>query len=200
MTEQKQLTVRRVAKISMKTVVGDIKKLILSGQLADGETYPLMRVRGQVGKMTSGTGDYGTWVAFRGVVEATNLITGEIVASNKVFLPDVVSDEMAMALQNAEDGAFLQFSYDILVNVDHDLPTLYQYSVDSHFQNGGTDPLALIREKEPELPRLQLAAPAGDNKALADKVAAKEAEEKAEREATANKEEKAPAKKAPAKK
>lgn len=194
MTEQKQVTVRRVAKISMKTVVGDIKKLILSGQLADGESYPLMRVRGQVNKMTTGSGDYGPWVAFRGLAEATNLITGETVASTKVFLPEVISDEMAAILQDADDGTSIQFSYDIIANIDHELPTLYQYSIDSHFQSGGNDPLALIREKEPELPRLQLAAPAGDNKALADKVAAKEAEEKAEREAAA------PAKKAPAKK
>jgi len=121
-----------IKKISVKNVVGDVKKII-----GNDETC-IMRVIGIVRAMQSGQSDYGDWVKLKGDFQATNLLTGDVYRSPNCFLPEIATDMIAGVF--SEDSEALQFGFDISVK-PNDTPIGYEYNCASLIEADDNDPL-----------------------------------------------------------
>lgn len=75
-----------VKKISVKTVVGDLKGMILDGKIQ--MPCDVMVVVGEANNIEDGVGNMGPWAALVGQFKATNLVTGEIFIGPRLFLPE----------------------------------------------------------------------------------------------------------------
>jgi len=111
-------------KISVKSIVGNVKVMVRDGEIKDGQN--VMRAYGTASTVIGGDSDYGPWIAFKGNFKAENLLTGEVVASGKLFLPEVGSDLLEGAV-NGCDGQ-VEFAFDIGVKYDDDSATGYIYT------------------------------------------------------------------------
>ena len=163
-----------IKKISVKTVVGDVKKMVASGEFTGG---PIMRVLGHVEELKHGETDNGPWIALLGTFEATNLLTGETFNASKCFLPDVLGDMVVAQLQRAkaEDAnAAIQFGADVGIKLEPSSAVGYTYMATPLTQKSA-DPLEALRLEVSQKAPLQLAAPveAGDAPAPKAKAAKK---------------------------
>lgn len=111
-------------KLSVKSVVGNIKLMVRDGAIKDGDQ--IMRVYGTASALATGTSDFGDWVGFKGNFKAINLITSEAFASGKLFLPDVAGDLLEGAVSGS-DGA-VEFGFDIAIEYDDQSATGYIYT------------------------------------------------------------------------
>lgn len=140
-----------IKKISVKSVMGDLKKMVKEDQIKDGEA--IMRVAGICKKFESGESDYGPWVRFIGSFRAYNLLTGELCASPKLFLPDTASDLLQVEVSR-ENSSDIEFGFDIVCHLDPDTPVGYTFSIITLNEPTQDDPLVRLLEKigTPALP------------------------------------------------
>lgn len=131
-----------IKKISVKTVCGDLKVLLRQGKLKDNML--LMRVMGIATGTATGTGDYGSWVAFKGSFEATNMINGIVRQSGRCLLPDVASELLeAAVVQSGVTG--VEFAFDITLHFDNTSATGYVFGATPLLTPSANDPLALLK-------------------------------------------------------
>jgi len=119
-----------IKKISVKTVCGNIKKMIASQPEGEEKSVPVMRAYGTATRTQTGEGDNGPWVAFVGQFKAVNLLDGVEYTSGKMFLPDVASDLLEGALGAAENNN-VEFAFDIIAVPDEASATGYVYQAES---------------------------------------------------------------------
>lgn len=149
-----------IRKITVKTVIGDVKKLVSGGSITENNT-PVMRVLGHVTDLKGGQSDFGPWVALLGTFEATNLLTGEVYAASKALLPSIISELVEAQLAHAQKGdtdASLQFAVDVTVCPDDSVAIGYTYGVIPLIQKAA-DPLDNLRLEVSEKAPLQIEAP-----------------------------------------
>ena len=134
-----------VKKLSAKSMCGDIKKRVHSGDLKDGKIY---RVWGLAAKIETGTSDHGEWLCFVGRFEAINIETGEHKASTKLFLPDVAQDLLVAPVEGLKDGETgIEFGFDIAIRVDESAATGYVYEASPLDEPNTNDPMAKLANK-----------------------------------------------------
>jgi len=159
-------------KLSFKTVVGKVNRRELP---EDGSPMLVMRVIGVANKLVTGNSDYGTFAGFLGNFEATNVASGEVFRSGKMFLPTVCSSLLEAAIA-ANNGANVEFGFDIGVK-EADNSVGYEYTATPIIEASETDPVSLLKSRisAPALPAptKKGAAPAltnetGDEKAPAE--------------------------------
>lgn len=149
-----------IRKITVKTVVGDVKKLVHGGTITAPNT-PIMRVLGHVTALKNGESDFGPWVALLGTFEGTNLLTGETYSASKALLPGIISDLVEAQLQHIQKDdpeASVQFAVDVTVNPDESVAVGYTYGVKPLIQKAA-DPLEVLRLEVKEVAPLALDAP-----------------------------------------
>ena len=150
-----------VKKLSVKSVVGDVKKMVAAGDIK--KSTPVMRAYGKATGIQTGTSDNGDWVAFKGEFKGINLLTGEEYGSGKLFMPDVASDLLEGMLVGEEVNG-VEFGFDLLVKPDASSATGYVYEAEPLIKPAQDDTLSRLAADLPALP-----------KALADKSAATKA-------------------------
>ena len=102
-----------IAKISPKTlgfITEDIREHCKKGAKA------LFRVYGQIVNIKYGSGDNGPWTKFVGQFESVNLITGLVLRSGNLFLPNIVSSMVegeVIAAKSAEGFGGFMMAYEI---------------------------------------------------------------------------------------
>lgn len=121
-------------KLSPKTVVGDVKKLMTT--VKNGETLKLYSVIGRVNGVQTGSTAFGDWTVFIGQFETTNYADGEISTATKCFLPEPVQTMLTSSLR---DNDSVEFALEICAKKDDTLPTTYEYIV---------NPLVKIKESD----------------------------------------------------
>jgi hypothetical protein len=129
-----------LSKISYKTVCGKVNRRELP---ADGSSKLVMRVLGQASAMKNGNTDFGEFTAFVGMFEATNVETGEVSRSGKIFLPSAAEVMLAGALQGSTGP--VAFGFDIGVR-ESDNAIGYEYTAESIFDVAETDPVEQMKK------------------------------------------------------
>ena len=120
----------------------------------DGTVLNLYSIIGVAIGTKTGTSDYGDWTSLVGQFEATNLETGERMASANAFLPDVAQGLIEAQLTNP-DTKQVQFAFVIGARVDEGSPVGYSYTAQPVLAPDAKDPLEDLRSSV-----LALAAPA----------------------------------------
>lgn len=129
-----------LSKISYKTVCGKVNRRELP---ADGSSLLVMRVLGSATGLKNGNTDFGEFTAFTGMFEATNVATGEVSRSGKIFLPTAAEVMLAGALQNSTGP--VAFGFDIGVK-ESDNAIGYEYTAESIFDVAETDPVEQLKK------------------------------------------------------
>lgn len=107
----------KVKKISTKLMVGDVRK--------HEEDY-LYSVVGKVTGTKTGTSTYGPWLSFKGEFRAWN--AKHIVESNIIFLPEILTIPLEVALENRQENDSISFGVEIL-KIKTDSTVGYEYQV-----------------------------------------------------------------------
>jgi len=142
-------------KISAKTLVGDVKKLIAGH--ATGTKLDLFTIMGVSSGVESGSSTYGDWVAFKGKFEATNLETGEVSLAPKCFLPEPLQ---SMTVEALREHGTVEFAIVVGVLVNTELPMGYEYTCNPLHEIKQSDDLAHLRALTTAYAPKLLAAPA----------------------------------------
>ncbi|MEG9862950.1 MAG: hypothetical protein V6Z82_06960 [Flavobacteriales bacterium] len=124
-----------IKKLTVKTVVGNLKAMVKAGDVTEGA---IMRVMGIATGQQSGTSDFGDWIAFKGKFRAINIITGEEFHSAKCLLPEVASDLVVAAMAENES---VEFAFDIKIQLDETAATGYVYLAQPLVEAQQDDPL-----------------------------------------------------------
>lgn len=154
-----------IRKISVKTVVGNLKAIVLAstklkegekGHMANGQKFDVFSVVGIVKKVTSGEHDqFGAYYEFGGQFEATALVgdnTGTSYRAAKCFLPEVATellvaeyDRVAQDNDGVVDG--IQIALKVIATVDESAAVLYSFEVQPLIEAVEADPLAMIKQQ-----------------------------------------------------
>lgn len=145
-------------KITVKSVVGNVKKLVIDGTLAEnGGQMNVMRVFGNAVGLKTGESDNGPWTAARGQFKAIAL-TGENegveFVSSVCFMPDVAMD-MVEAQMMADGVSSVEFAFDISIVADEDSATGYVYTANPLLAPEEDNPLDRLASTLPKLPALE---------------------------------------------
>lgn len=127
-------------KLSYKTVVGKVNRRELPEDKSD---LLVMRVIGQASKSITVNTDFGASIGFIGNFEATNVITGEVFRSGKMFLPPVAANLLDGAVAAANGGA-VDFAFDIGVK-EADNQIGYEYTASPLIEAGANDPISILK-------------------------------------------------------
>ena len=136
-----------IKKISVKTVAGNVKKMIAAQPEGEAMPVTIMRVYGVATKTVTGESDNGNWVAFLGQFKAINLLDGTEYSSGKLFLPGVASDLLEGALGGDNNSA--EFGFDIIVVPDDSSAVGYVYQAESLIQPTEDDTLSRLEKSLP---------------------------------------------------
>lgn len=146
-------------KISIKHVVGDIRKVIKEHKITD--RAPIMRIIGVAQSFVEGSSDYGDWVALTGQFKATNLLTDEDYVAGKCFVPDSVTDLVLGYLKDG--GASVEMAFDIHLIIDDSSSVGYTYEAETLMEI--SEDSAIARLESQLSGNKKLAAPGGKKKA-----------------------------------
>lgn len=97
-----------VAKISLKSIGATPTK----GSVEAGKPITIAALYGTVHKHETVTTTFGESERFVGNIEAVNAITGEVFRSGKMFVPSVVEELLASAVDSIDDGS-VEFALEI---------------------------------------------------------------------------------------
>lgn len=140
--------VNAVKKLSAKTIVGDVKKLVRSGELKSGTV--LYRVLGIADGIRTGESTYGAWTAFSGDFEAINMLTGEVSRGPQFFADKSFTDAL-LSRMNANPGAAVEFALEVALEVSDDYPMGFAYVTRPIVENAH-DRLGALRQRFAALP------------------------------------------------
>jgi hypothetical protein len=147
----------QLKKITIKTVFGNVK-----GEVSKKEpSLHVLRVWGSASGTKIVTTSFGDSIGLTGRFGAINPVTGEEFRAGRVFLPEMIAENVAHALASGADT--VQFGYDIMAEFNPTVATGYQYRcVPLVEEDKETDPLALMAKELPKMPKL-LTAPETKN-------------------------------------
>ena len=137
-----------VKKLSAKTIVGDVKKLVREGQLTSGTV--LYRVIGIADGVRSGESNFGPWTAFSGDFEAVNMLTGEVSRGPQFFSDKSFTDAL-LSRMNANPGAAVEFALEVAIEINDDYPMGFGYVTRPIVENAH-DRLGALRSRLAALP------------------------------------------------
>jgi len=143
-----------VKKISAKSIIGDVKKLVKTRE--NGDVIPLMNAYGRATGFKTGNTDFGAWTAFTGNFEAVSLVTGEEFQGRQIFLVEPLQGMLMDQLASAES---VDFAYTLSVVVNESLPMGYEYRINPITEIKRSDELESLRQLAGKPSLLQLAAP-----------------------------------------
>jgi hypothetical protein len=109
----------------------------------------LYQVYGVATGMTQGQTDMGEYVKFTGQFEVQNLVTGEILRSAQLFLPDAVSALLESQLTteaSAEGFKGVQFAFEVGAIYSKDSATEYEYTTKNLMPESESDLLSSMRK------------------------------------------------------
>jgi hypothetical protein len=155
-----------VKKVSMKSLIGNVTKFIPTKEITEkrgdrevvrevpaiGETTWLANIVGIARNVKRGTSTYGDWEALLGDFMAEPLVgekAGKRVRTGQIFLPDVILNMIAGAM-NGANGIEFNFKVGIVaVPTDGDKPsaTGYEYVADILVEPTVSDPLTALLDK-----------------------------------------------------
>jgi len=137
-----------IKKISVKTVAGNIKKLIAAQPEGEEKPVPFMRVYGVATRVETGESDYGVWKAFIGQFKAVNLLDGVEYSSGKLFLPDVAGDLLEGAL-GASETSSVEFGFDLIAVPDTESNVGYVYQAEPLIEPAKDDTFSRLEKSLP---------------------------------------------------
>lgn len=111
-------------KLSAKTIVGDVRKMVRTGELKGGET--LYRAIGIAEGTRTGESNYGQWTSFSGTFEVINVLTGEVYQGAE-FFPDKGFTDALLSRMQANPGQSVEFALEVGIDVSDDYPTGFAY-------------------------------------------------------------------------
>ena len=135
-----------IKKLSVKTVVGEI----ILADLPEKGSVDVMRAVGIATGTQTGMSTYGEWVALKGSFQAVNLLNGEEFRSNKCFVPDVVTDGIAVALSQ-EGTTSVEFGVLVSVKRNPSVAKGYDYAVSPLIEQDEAAPLGTLLTRVPAL-------------------------------------------------
>lgn len=155
-----------LGKMSVKSVFGKIKPTEKAKD-EDGDDIlivkerAIIRVVGIASGKREGSSDFGDYIEFHGQFQATNLETGEVFRSGKLFLPDICTALIAPTLESANA---VEFAFDL--GVKHaTTPIGYEYTAEPLIETGEADQVSLLAGKITKaLPNLDPTAGADKSK------------------------------------
>lgn len=113
-----------IKKISVKTVCGDVKKLMSMHNIK--KQTAILRVYGTANGVQTGSSNFGEWTALKGMFKAVNLLTGEAFNAGKCFLPDVAMDSIVPVVIS---GQPVEFAIDVFVSPSDTVAVGYEYNI-----------------------------------------------------------------------
>jgi len=135
-----------VSKLSSKTIVGSA----LDAPRAGEPKLPLYAVAGLATGYKTGESQYGTWISFNGNFMSQKLnpdgspISGDdavTLRSGKLFLPAVAENLLYPAVDAADKGVGVQFSFVIGIERDESTATNYTFYAEPLIEADVNDPL-----------------------------------------------------------
>ena len=169
MTATKKAQPKLLSKMSYKTVCGKLNRR----DIPEGGELHVMRVIGQANGFGTGNSDYGVYTFFKGNFQSTNVATGEVFRSGKLFLPQVVEALIVGAFSDTVKS--VDFAFDIFMVDAPDNNIGYEYSARSLTDVAESDPVAIMERqlaqsapalpaptKAPALPAPAAEKPAGE--------------------------------------
>lgn len=140
-----------ISKLTIRDVVGGKPKILAAAMTGkanedakDGAPVPIMRVIGQVQGFQPGEGDNGAYIKLRGLFQATNLLTGEVVDNVPIaILPNTVGDLLAGIMVGGAKS--VDFAIEVDVQYDEAAATMYVYSFRSLMKAATSAPVAAIQ-------------------------------------------------------
>lgn len=150
-TEQKASGTKIISKLTIRDVVGSKPKILAAAmtgrandEAKDGKPVPIMRVLGQVQGFQAGEGDNGAYIKLRGLFQATNLLTGEIIDNVPIaILPNTVGDLLAGIMVGGAKS--VDFAIEVDVQYDEAAATMYVYSFRSLMKAATSAPVQAIQ-------------------------------------------------------
>ena len=138
-----------VKKLSTKSIVENIVARLPvgeDGKVIQGQNVVLYRVYGTAQGIKTGSSTFGEWASFTGQFEAVDVLTGEIVRSNQLFLPEVA--ELLLKVPVLKGDGDVNFAFDIGIKGTIETQTglqKYEYTVGTVMEAKEDDPLAKMR-------------------------------------------------------
>ena len=141
-------------KMSAATLIGKIPTRVVEIKSTDdsgaekiekvlrGIEQPLMRVIGLATGVKTGITNFGTWFAFTGQFQATNILTGELARSANLFLPESVTELLVPTVKAAGETG-VEFAFDIGVRPFNNAQG-YEYTVNHLIAVQESDPLQAL--------------------------------------------------------
>ncbi len=137
-----------IKKISVKTVAGNIKKMIAAQPEGEEKPIPFMRVYGVATSVETGESDYGAWKAFIGQFKAINLLDGTEYNSGKLFLPNVAGDLLDGSLGASEINN-VEFGFDLIAVPDSESTVGYVYEAEPLIEPAKDDTFSRLERNLP---------------------------------------------------
>lgn len=130
-------------KMSASAIVPNLKQVAASIE-ADKKTLDVYRIWGAVDSIRTGESKYGdgTFVAFRGDIEAANLLTGELFYAPEAFLHEPLASMIKSALA-AQDR--VEFAMTVALKRRDELAVGYEFICKPIVETQRSDALAHLR-------------------------------------------------------
>lgn len=128
-----------VNKITVKIVCG-----VIAEAMQGKKTLDLMQIVGIANGTGITNGTYGESVFLKGQFKATNLLTKDVFASGKCYLPDAATNLVAGQLNG--DNTQVQFAFIIGAKAANN-KVGYEYFVKPLIEPSENDPIALIENQ-----------------------------------------------------
>lgn len=131
-----------VAKLSLKAM----KAAPARNSVEDGKPIVIAYIYGAASKHEVVESAFGDSTRFVGNFEGENM-AGETFRSSKCFLPSVVEDLLCEAIDNAPEGAAVEFGFEIGAQYSEKGNTGYAYTVKPIAKFAKSDALASLRSQ-----------------------------------------------------
>lgn len=152
--------VKLVSKLSLKSLKAQPPK----NSLKEGEAHDIAVIYGIAGKAEAVQTSFGDSTRFVGDFKGKNLATGEVQRSTKTFLPGIVEEMLAQAVEEHE-GANVEFGFVIGVEFSEKGSMGYAYTVRPVTAVKESDALKHLEDSvEAKLKALPAPAPAAVDK------------------------------------
>lgn len=159
------MTVAILKKLSMKSLVGDVKALLRVNSRVDAKGEPIPLAEGDVlwlgrvvgiGKgLKTGESNFGPWTAILGdfqVVGYEGTGKGKTFRTGQIFLPEVIENMVAPVVGNLDKGSTMAFAFDVGIKANKESVTGYEYTAAFVKEPEDSDPLALLVKDTLALP------------------------------------------------
>lgn len=110
-----------------------------------GQPVKLMRVLGQCTGFKADESDNGPYVQLSGQFVATNMLTGEEVATARAILPDAIGDLVSASIKSGAEA--VDFAVEIFVEYDEAAATMYKFSAQSLMKPETPKPIASLQAR-----------------------------------------------------